>query len=407
MPRTPDRSDGDRDETATVYEDTTPTVTTVEGELRYSGGQFRFRDAAGEYDPRVGQDEQVKVTGADTTPGTLDEKLIVSGAGISKSVQNPAADEDLQVAIATAAPAAASLGTTPSEGAANSLARSDHVHQSNTAPVNVTKAAAVIGTSGEPARADHKHDVSTAAPVSLPPDQANAEGSSTALARADHVHLVPAGIPTTQTPDQANDEGAAAFFARSDHTHNIPAEPAVTLTPDAGNQEGVAASFARSDHVHDVPAAAPPTLGAGGANAEGSAASFARSDHVHRIADPSTEVSATGSILTTSSTPTIATGMTITPSAGTYLVWFSSWGGHSNNNARLAIAIGVAGTIAPNSTREVGGTNQSDGMVFNLSTQARVTVNGSQAIQGGYWRSTGGGSVVLFDRTLTILKVDG
>lgn len=275
--------------------------------------------------------------------GAAPVNVTKAAAAVGTSID--AARADHKHDVSTAAPSATGLGTTSGEGSATSLARSDHTHQSNTAPVAVTKAAAVIGTSGEPARADHKHDVDTAAPVTLTPDQANAEGSATTLARSDHVH-------------------------------QVPAETAVDIQ-------------------------------AGGTSSEGAAASFARSDHVHRIADPSTEVSATGSISTTSSTPTIATGMTITPSAGTYLVWFSSWGGHTNNNARLAIAIGVAGTIAPNSTREVGGTNQSDGMAFNLSTQARVTVNGSQAIQGGYWRSTGGGSVVLFDRTLTILKVDG
>jgi hypothetical protein len=50
----------------------------------------------------------------------------------------------------------------------------------------VTKAANAEGVSASLARADHKHDVSTAAPVVT--GSANAEGSSTALARADHVH---------------------------------------------------------------------------------------------------------------------------------------------------------------------------------------------------------------------------
>lgn len=57
------------------------------------------------------------------------------------------------------------------------------------APADVTKDAAVIGVSTEAAKADHKHDISTAAPVAL--GTANAEGSSTSLARADHVHISP------------------------------------------------------------------------------------------------------------------------------------------------------------------------------------------------------------------------
>ncbi len=57
---------------------------------------------------------------------------------------------------------------------------------SSTAPVNVTKAAAAVGTSSSGARADHKHDVTTAIAVTVA--AANAEGTSSSLARADHVH---------------------------------------------------------------------------------------------------------------------------------------------------------------------------------------------------------------------------
>lgn len=89
--------------------------------------------------------------------------------------------------ITTAAPAATGVATASGEGSATTLARSDHTHQSNTAPVDVTKAAAAIGTSGQPARADHKHDVSTAAAVELT-DSTNAEGAATTLARSNHTH---------------------------------------------------------------------------------------------------------------------------------------------------------------------------------------------------------------------------
>lgn len=89
--------------------------------------------------------------------------------------------------VSTAAPATTGVATTPGEGTASSLARSDHTHQSNTAPADVTKSAAVIGSSGEPARADHKHDASTASAVELT-DSANTEGTATSLARSDHTH---------------------------------------------------------------------------------------------------------------------------------------------------------------------------------------------------------------------------
>lgn len=56
----------------------------------------------------------------------------------------------------------------------------------SSAPADVTKAAAAVGTATTLARADHKHDVTTAAPVAV--GSANAEGSASSLARSDHVH---------------------------------------------------------------------------------------------------------------------------------------------------------------------------------------------------------------------------
>lgn len=107
--------------------------------------------------------------------------------------------------LTTAAPAATGVATASATGTANSFARSDHAHQSNTAPVNVTKAAAAIGTSGEPARADHKHDVTTAAAIANPPGTANAEGTATSLARSDHTHALAAFGSSAGTFCQGND----------------------------------------------------------------------------------------------------------------------------------------------------------------------------------------------------------
>lgn len=68
-----------------------------------------------------------------------------------------------------------------------------------TPPVNVDKSAAVTGTSSRAARADHKHDIDTAAP-SQGIGGGNAEGTGTDLARADHDHAVrETGGPTDLT----------------------------------------------------------------------------------------------------------------------------------------------------------------------------------------------------------------
>lgn len=54
------------------------------------------------------------------------------------------------------------------------------------APEDVDAAAAAVGSSGDAARADHKHDISTGTPVAV--GSANAEGTANSMARSDHVH---------------------------------------------------------------------------------------------------------------------------------------------------------------------------------------------------------------------------
>jgi hypothetical protein len=54
------------------------------------------------------------------------------------------------------------------------------------APADVTKAPAVVGVSGQAARADHKHDISTAAPLAV--GSSNSQGVASSLARSDHIH---------------------------------------------------------------------------------------------------------------------------------------------------------------------------------------------------------------------------
>lgn len=75
----------------------------------------------------------------------------------------------------------------------------------SSAPENATKSAAVVGVATTAARADHKHDVTTATASSIAPGGSNAEGSSTSLARADHTHALPAYGTSTATIAQGDD----------------------------------------------------------------------------------------------------------------------------------------------------------------------------------------------------------
>lgn len=103
---------------------------------------------------------------------------------------------------------------------------STYLSLTNTPPENVTKSAAVIGSSTDLARSDHKHDISTAVPSSVAIGNTQTEGTSTSLARADHLHAVSAGTPVSV--GTSNSEGNATTFARSNHVHS-------GLTRDAGD----------------------------------------------------------------------------------------------------------------------------------------------------------------------------
>lgn len=292
------------------------------------------------------------------------------------------------------------------EGSADSLARSDHVHNipSGNPSTLTPEQGNSEGTNSSFARTDHIHNIPTDAASTLTPELGNSEGTNSSFARSDHIHDIPAGTPSTLNPDQANAEGAAASFARSDHIHNIPAAAPVTLNPDQSNAEGNSTSFARANHVHNVPTDTAVNIEAGGTSSEGVSTSFARADHVHRIIDPSTNVGGTSNLTTTSTTPVVAES--ITPGAGTYLVWWSTWGVHNNNFSELAVGILANGVLDNNTVRRSGGTNQSDGAELSLASQTKVTVSNGQAIAGAYWKFGGGGSVEINERTLTILKVD-
>jgi len=74
-----------------------------------------------------------------------------------------------------------------------------------TAPAAVDSNSAVVGVATTAARADHKHVVNVAVPVSLTVGGSNSGGSNAALCRSDHTHGLPAYGSTSGTFAQGND----------------------------------------------------------------------------------------------------------------------------------------------------------------------------------------------------------
>jgi hypothetical protein len=116
----------------------------------------------------------------------LDEEM--ARQGFSYKEQDPTDDRDLIIKSPDATPWTVTVtdegdfSTDDGGGGGGDIAK-----LTDTAPVNVTKAAAAAGTGTEAARSDHKHDVATATAVAIT-DSSNAEGTSTSVARADHTH---------------------------------------------------------------------------------------------------------------------------------------------------------------------------------------------------------------------------
>jgi len=159
-------------------------------------------------------DDEVTATQAETTTGAIstvnagDAAVEGSGAGLSR--------RDHQHAVATgAATVGVTIGATAAEGSSSNLAREDHTHAvvAPAAPADVDKSAAAAGASTAPARADHKHDISTAAAVELT-DSTNAEGAATTLARSDHTHAH--GTRGGGTLHSAATTGVAGFMSAAD-----------------------------------------------------------------------------------------------------------------------------------------------------------------------------------------------
>jgi hypothetical protein len=120
--------------------------------------------------------------------------------------------------------------------------------------------------------------------------------------------------------------------------------------------------------------------------------------------DPtSDEATATADTTTVSASDVLVDSMTKTPAAGNYLVWFTGALSHSSNNAEAWASVYVGGAQEADSERYFRRGGGQGNVATPFTCVAKVTVNGSQAIEGR-WR-TSGATATMHERSLTILKV--
>lgn len=125
---------------------------------------------------------------------------------------------------------------------------------------------------------------------------------------------------------------------------------------------------------------------------------------VFGVFGPKCEIAeANGTISTTSGTPILVPGMTLTPVSGTYAVWFSSTGDLTSKNSYGNFWIYVGGVAVTGSEREIRRGNRPN-YQKGFTCMAKITIDGTQAIEGRW--SVSAGTISLYEgRTLMIVRV--
>jgi hypothetical protein len=182
-----------------------------------------------------------------STSGTVD--------GVDVSDHSARHDPGGADALTTAAAVGLNAGSTNTEGAATSFARSNHTHAIDvtTGTLSTINAGdtASDGTAIGLVRRDHQHAVATATASGLTANSTSTEGTSTSLARADHTHAIDStGTLSAVNAGDTSSDGTATGFSRKDHQHGVATATAVAVG--TANAEGSSTSLARADHTHQV-----------------------------------------------------------------------------------------------------------------------------------------------------------
>lgn len=303
-------------------------------------------------------------------------------------------------------------------------------------PVHVlVGAVADPGNAASYAISNHQHGTDSGVPATI--GTTNIEGNSSSVPHLDHVHAH--GSQTDESLHAVATTIAAGFMSASDKIKSdasgILSDVAPSNVTKAAASSGIDTEASRRDHKHDVNTAAG-TSGIGGGNTEGNATTLSRSNHDHKLREtsgptdltiatvtdgqylirsgttitsttipasypPATSVTGTSTITTSSITDVLMTTMTITPAAGNYMVFFSGDIKNSNANRTMVMSIYVGGSLQTASESINFISNASD--IYTFKSQALVTVNGAQAIEGR-WR-TSANTATNTRRVLSIIRV--
>jgi hypothetical protein len=380
---------GDADDLTDWVDNYLPNANLIANEVAIKGGtDGTLIGNAGDrlkIDVEFSNDQLIKVSSDDQTMGYLGAKVVGTSGKTVVSVLNDGGDEDLQINIG-----------------------SDVFDKVVDDTGDITEGSKLFFTDE---RAQDAVGTILTDTASIDFTYSDATPSITAV-------VLPAGV----------DHNSLANLTTGDvHTQYLPRSGvrAMTGNLDMGAQsitnvnlvDGIDVTAHASRHLPSgadpLTTASASSLTTSSTNATGSANSLARSDHTHAVSIVYGEATGTGTTTTTSSTPVLMAGMTLTPVAGTYMVWFSTSVQSDDSGSFVIISIYSGGSQIGHSIRRVmprfdasGGLGGNSNTIScdNIGTHGIVTVNGAQAIEGR-WQIFGGGTATGFERTLNIIKL--
>ena len=118
-----------------------------------------------------------------------------------------------------------------------------------------------------------------------------------------------------------------------------------------------------------------------------------------------TQVSATANDTTTSAAYTAVTGMSITPGAGDYLVWFSGSVNGNTNTTEQQVSLFVNGVQVAHTERRADQEDSLTNTYFPVALHARLTGVGAAEAIDVRWQTTGG-TATMAERTLTVYQIN-
>ena len=168
-----------------------------------------------------------------------------------------------------------------------------------------------------------------------------------------------------------------------------------------------ATSFPVASHVRLTGVTAGQTIDVRWRTTAGTATMHQRTLVVEPMTPADTFEASSATDTTTSSTSDVlATGMTLTPGAGDYLVWFSSSVEANTTGTNQYVSIYQNGSQVAHTEREIYTEGSINNTSFPIATHAHIiSLGASQSIEIR-WRTTGISTATMHERTLVLQKID-